>query len=129
MADTSTPTLLDRLRAAKGPDRELDAEIAHALGQTVTYSTEIHPQPCGDDGCYLPEWTASLDAALALAERVLPGWAWSMSYDPPETTGNPPHAFKLRAPNRATHGEGHWYHAPTAPLAVLIALLSTQEPT
>lgn len=72
--------LLERVEAASGPDRELDADITdllNPLGATwrrnppgeyvYTYVDKLgwgkNPEP----------YTASLDAALALCERVLPG--------------------------------------------------------
>ncbi|HEY3694112.1 hypothetical protein [Phenylobacterium sp.] len=68
--------LIERVEAATGPCLELDADIARAMRITVTYSVEINPKPCGDDFNYLPPLTASVDAALALAERVLLGCWW-----------------------------------------------------
>lgn len=72
-------SLLARVEEATGPDREIDTDICVALRQ---YSEEgyarfgrHHPV-----GYYLahqgiaPNYTASLDAALGLCERVLPGW-------------------------------------------------------
>lgn len=70
--------LFERVKKATGPDRKLDIAIAR---QTH------HPSM---DGCNpdhdnfimagskmdrrIPAFTASIDAALALVERVLPGW-------------------------------------------------------
>lgn len=58
-----TNSLLNRLEAADGPDRELDAEIAMAF------------KGCRPPMKTIGRYTASLDAALALAGEVLPGWA------------------------------------------------------
>lgn len=56
-------TLIDRLSNLDGPDREVDREIA-----------KIDPGP---KPSMIPfDYTASVDAAIALAERVLPGWGW-----------------------------------------------------
>ena len=66
--------LIERLERARGPDRELDAAIfgfdkpmAHTTGPTNPRMIESHP---------IPDYTASLDAAVALVERELPGWSW-----------------------------------------------------
>lgn len=52
-------TLIDRLSKLDGPDREVDREIHFATGRQLM----------------IPPYTASVDAAIALAERVLPGKA------------------------------------------------------
>jgi hypothetical protein len=66
-------TLIERLKAASGPDRELDAEIAVAIGDypenwNLTlpgYSLEYFMtwSNCA------PAYTASLDAAMTLRDR------------------------------------------------------------
>ena len=73
-------TLSERLEKAKGADRNLDRAIFDALG------FEVHEFDPGDgDVSQWRQWadgtrvkdthvTASIDAALALVERVLPGW-------------------------------------------------------
>lgn len=79
-------SLIDRLSKLDAPDREVDAEIyirfnipAERAGR-IDYSNGMvgwWPK----DGPYVsaitvPAYTASVDAAIALAERVLPGWTW-----------------------------------------------------
>lgn len=84
--------LLERVKAAAGPDRELDAQICIALQPPVilehwlssTPRTDLYPalwESCGNGYVQHPNWgyksqsykcTASVDAALALVERVLP---------------------------------------------------------
>ncbi len=93
MTAPDLPTLrsiLARLEAATGPDRELDAEIAIALldapklasGKKVR-RTDLRASKEGyvhhkADLCYSANhYTASIDAAVALIERVLPGAEWS----------------------------------------------------
>jgi len=68
--------LLQRVEAAEGPDRDLDADIV------LWRHPELAEWPRSDRGGWVsPEWglisppehfTASVDAALALVERVLP---------------------------------------------------------
>lgn len=102
---TDITTLIARLEAATGPDRSLAREIQCAVGGwhrvtpsqcnrkrggyispldwigrrhdgvpilDGTHGTDIH-----DD---VPDITYSIDAAVALAERVLPGWRGSVQF-------------------------------------------------
>jgi hypothetical protein len=73
---TALQELIDRVKAATGPDRELD----HAIGVFFELSgADKH------DGPHLrriwrgPRLAASLDAALAFVERVLPGAEYNIS--------------------------------------------------
>ena len=77
----SLSALLERVEACQGPDRALDAAIC----RLTRYTSE---QPDGTwldtfEGGYRhtinpPALTASVDAALALIGRVLPGWLVSI---------------------------------------------------
>lgn len=82
-------TLIDRLSKLDGPDREVDALIeceacdeysfGHRLGKNKGSVIAYFNRSNGDigHGTYkAPAYTASVDAAIALAERVLPGWNW-----------------------------------------------------
>lgn len=72
-------TLIERLQLAPLPDRRLDGEIHNAIyGTAYVYVGAASPHGFHtsqtDNGCPLvPFYTASLDAAIALAERALPG--------------------------------------------------------
>jgi hypothetical protein len=86
-------TLIDRLRAAKGPDRDLDAEIyaavhggfpAHLCHDWTRRAYSAGYVHGDDDGSNLtswgksaPEYTASLDAAMTL---VQPGYFAKLSF-------------------------------------------------
>ena len=59
--------LITRLEAAGAGSIELDVAIWDAMGGWSV----SHP----------PAYSSSLDAALALAERVLPDWAWEIRLD------------------------------------------------
>jgi hypothetical protein len=64
---------------ATGPDREIDAALALHFGWTIYDDgmgrMDLWRDPDGKIGGGLaPSFSASLDAALALVERVLPGW-------------------------------------------------------
>ena len=80
--------LIAKLEALDGPSREVDGEVWCAVngypfvmwdGAGVVYR--------GKDGIghyaenNVPKWTASLDAALALVKRVLPGWGFYLRSD------------------------------------------------
>jgi hypothetical protein len=79
--------LRERVIGAKESDRELDADIWHMLTPGVTRkatkvvsSKGLWPDYVIDETrdeshrlIIVPEYTASIDAALALVERVLPG--------------------------------------------------------
>jgi hypothetical protein len=85
--------LLTALRAAPGPSRELDAEIALAFGivrernGNVFYGHAKHSEvvlelTCPEDQRYeLDYFTSSLDAAAAFRERMLPGWIYASGFD------------------------------------------------
>lgn len=78
--------ILERLRKATGPGRELDAAIEVCF----------HPFLAGlartDSGGWIhpefgfirsaPEYTASIDEALKLVERCLPGAEWEITMSP-----------------------------------------------
>jgi len=117
-------TLLSRVRAATGADRELDEQIAIQiagfkptlrLGDPMLGNERTVPQ-------YSPPYTASLDAALALVEKVRPeahwivqttDWREAKKYSA-EIVLNPAKPFIC-------------YDAPTPALALLAALLTSLE--
>lgn len=82
--------LLERVRMAKGADRGLDCLIAVALdGFFIDGEKYGEPAYCyirdgeqhrpGQSGDMLVRaYTSSLDAAVALVERVRPGWWWKI---------------------------------------------------
>lgn len=89
----SLTDLLARVEAATGPDRELDGDIALACGAVVDPAERnlmgivtvpawwtMPRASCAKWPHRTTPWplTASIDSALALAERVLPGWAWML---------------------------------------------------
>lgn len=84
--------IIKRLEAATGPDRELDIAIAvNLLGFTVRNRMERWPDKepifeytdpatnsTGAEFVMVREYTASLDAVLALVEAKLPGWQFDI---------------------------------------------------
>lgn len=115
--------LIERLKVATGPDRELDEAIALALCDEHFFA-QLADAPEGT-GCEMYRMghhsfssalrvTSSVDAALGLVERMLPGWKWNIGYDAND---------ELQA--TVWHGvTEHDEYAPTAPRALLAALLS-----
>lgn len=71
MADLSE--LIARVEGATGADRDLNADLLKAFGWFVDSAGNAIDHE-GRRAFTVPDLTASLDAALALAERVLPGW-------------------------------------------------------
>lgn len=89
-----TTDLIKKLEALTGPDRELDAELeAIFVGGRVHYNDPeskeaVIERPIG--GFWIrhitpyrkiKRYTSSVDAAIALAERVLPGWGFFLRSD------------------------------------------------
>lgn len=135
------PHLLTRIESAEKADRELDFAVALASGlyqlqepeggreegDTTQYVRYVHPIYktvwSGSIGACVPEITASVDAALALVERMLPGWAWRIEYWPGQSA-------KVDLWERGADG---WHSYPmvslqhvrgkTPALAILAALL------
>lgn len=86
MGESKLTELLDRVRDAAGPDRELDADVFDIWGDGHLIWDLGEPlylkRPAGavrQTRYDVPRYTASIDAALALTERVLPGWHVTMA--------------------------------------------------
>jgi len=105
--------IIKRLKAATGPDRELDFSIEKFnlgdLGYVVDHwdTAQRHS--------IVAHYTASIDAALELVERMLPGWGVKV-----DTCGQ----AVLYA-----GGKSDWYleDASSPPLAILLALFCALE--
>lgn len=100
---TQLADLLARLEKAEGPDREIDAALLVALLKPEQLADDLryyrlpspsmdHMEMCAPGTYWLkqrsgaslhtsPHYTASLDAALALVERVLPSREWCVGVD------------------------------------------------
>lgn len=93
---TDLPSLLARVKEATGPDSKFDQDLWEALTGECTHRevkriefdddsySELKCVACGADTYGKDRWTGisrSLDAALALCERVLPGWEWTIAQD------------------------------------------------
>lgn len=141
--------LLARVRAATGPDETLDADLYLGLGIYTrhnrlaewpdqapmwAYHDSIRNLTAAHHPMVRP-LTASLDAAVALVERVLPDLYRVTRFDPRLVSGMAFHCALQRLHLPGT-GAAQWTaeaYAPTEPLAILAALLSAllaqHEPT
>jgi hypothetical protein len=119
--------LSERVQAATGADRELDADIFEAFGPI----DEIHlrswckaGRPSRPRRSYIEAWaleyTKSIDEAAALLNRALPGWKWMAS----TCSGGP-----TASVHHEREGSSSFWkftkvaRAPTVPLALLSAML------
>lgn len=127
-AMTDLAALLARVEGASGPDREIDAEVCLAFGAAVE-----EPQRNRFGEIIVPAWwtmpgasraiwphrttpwfvTASIDVTVRLAEKVLPGWAWSVGN---RTVGG--QAYVMKRGEGLIEGK-----APTPALALVAAII------
>lgn len=125
---TDLSQLLEKVRTATGPDRELDVaiEVALPFGGDISHShrpsTARGKVTCrynsGSSGTYnAPRFTSSAEDALRLAERKLPAGVDM--------------ALKLQTGGKYFHaefeteeGDEAAYNHPSLPLAILTATIS-----
>ena len=116
--------LIARLEAAEEVTRDLAVEFAafmyadpEAFKGAVNYDPELWVERNQSPLC-------SLDAALALAERVLPVFGWEIHYD--EVSGG---IFAWVGEFMAIYGleRGHRGYANTPALALCIAILRAKQ--
>lgn len=125
---TDLPALLERIKAADGPSRELDAEIFIRFTPGVADAGRIDrdhgvvgwwPRDNGYQAAReVPSYTYSIDTALALVERMLPPhWVrMDVWYDGSKVSAA---ITPKPAPNATFGGYG-----ATPALAILAALVS-----
>lgn len=120
--------LRDRLGAAKGGDPSLDVRITAALAEPGEWSEDDIEYACKDPRrtCDPKPYTSSIDAALALVERVLPGACVEVTVNGTAQDGRKvAQAFIWL--DAEDHGEyGECWQAANGSLAILSALLSAQ---
>jgi len=138
---TDLAGLIERLEGATGKDPELDADLRWALDRQraeraywngalgMPRALPEHAKLAGLGRISVisafPSLTASLDAALAFVERVLPGSYWRVARHEPQLArlpGSGPFWASVGAPGEQ---EGAWGN--TAPLAILIASLKALQ--
>ncbi|NYD84407.1 hypothetical protein HD884_004524 [Ochrobactrum intermedium] len=110
-----TSNLITRLSKLDAPDREVDGEIWRYLMSGEPRAVLHGP---------IPELTASIDAAIALAERVLPGWTWYLG-NGANGSGNNSSVAGIYPP-KSPEGTFKGDH-PMPATALCIALLRAKE--
>ena len=74
-----TEALITSLEQAGEGSRELDARVAGVFSHDVESDDgDFWWGPFDQQAERVPDFTTSLDAALALASRVLPGWSYGL---------------------------------------------------
>lgn len=120
--------LITRLTTAGRGSDELDADVWEATGHCAHREVEqytcqddwgFHCKACGEDPHrpFIPKASQSTDAALALIEERLPGWAWWIDFVPEQTT-------RAKAALNEPGKHGFVGHAKTPALALCSALLT-----
>ena len=128
---TDLTSLIEKLEKAERPDRELDCQIAVAVdgfyelppkwdegpvgyGYIDAEGTPIHPGHGGDQ--LVRRYTSSIDAAVSLAERVLP----NLSKIQPETyVGGEFHHCEIET----EEGDFEAHNCPNPAIAICLATL------
>lgn len=144
MTPTTLTQLADRLEKATGADRELNALILCALAApegSFVVQSPINGEWCIYDGkdrhgrhrlweagqgwWRSGGWplTASIDTALALAERMLPGAYWRLAIDH-DAKATRRAGCLLSQNGRQVISEAY---SPTPPLAILRALIAALQ--
>lgn len=111
-----TANLLSRLQGLTAPDREVDALIHTATNAPLREGLRFGR---------VPAYTASLDAAVALCERVLPGWSWECRASGTGDKGQATVWNPSKAPGY--NEEQRAYNCATPAIALLIAILTALE--
>ena len=128
-------TLIERLEKAGEGSRAIDGALALAFSEAPAWATKHHerqPELWSDGNFGLraktwlaPHYSTSLDAALALAERVLPGWSWMVRHYA-SGHGGPGWTAYVCQPENDTVNSGPVKSTPA--LALCLAVLrATQE--
>lgn len=135
---TDLAGLLERVKAATGPTRELDGDLFLDLG---VYPIESQSRWESPPSAPIREWasrqalpyTASIDAALALVEKMLPGAVWHVMTDYGDLNrakigqeGNP-RASIYRSDDRQLFSQADAITPALAILAVLLTALIARE--
>lgn len=119
-------TLIERLDAATGPDRELDAEIAKTIG----WSTFIFggaglcwKDPAGHVRAEQPHFTGSLDATMTLMPKInRPNFPWLAI-----KSNNPNNPIGCRCELWLDNVKNYNGRGETLAIAICIAALKARE--
>lgn len=132
---TKYTDIIERLQNATGPDREIDTSIwmlvtkgatrRHQRVSSATYAWKPYVIDETRDAqgviIVVPSYTASIDAAIALVERMLSGKVW---YVRGKSDGT---FFCQLYTSESQRGNDPKANAPSAPLAILVALFRALE--
>ena len=120
-------TLARRIKDAEGPDRELDREIGLAIGgwkagslyghKTITVGNDTSADHPG--GMY-PSPTESIDAAVSILEKAVPGVPWKMYPGQGSYEGR----FCVSWPKNGDEFANEWVDAATRLLALCLCAIS-----
>lgn len=112
--------LIEMVEKATGPDRQLDLDLARALVPDVIVLRRNDDDTANEPHTYW-EYTGSTDAALALVEKVLPGWVTSHHQAAPGRW----HFYVKRhvADREGIPGPHEFVGIGSPPLAICLALL------
>lgn len=116
VSEGDTSGIVAKLEGATGPDRKLDAMIWYAVVERLAPGSRPDPDMIGR----LPRYTGSVDDALSLAAHVYPEMQWSAH------PGDAGVTMGFHVPRGFGAGE-KWGTAPTAPIALLIAVFRTLQ--
>jgi hypothetical protein len=105
--------LKNRVEKATGPERGMNYLLLEILGPS-------------DEQEFPPRYTDSLDACVSLAERVLPGWIWSVKNGSPNL-GEPPYAYITCDTPEDKTGRASAATPALAFLSAILAALIAQE--
>lgn len=144
-SDPSLKEILERVRKAEGPDRDLDwrmfSNVANAYMRGHHWRDSLFVDLDGKsagpnaidwskDGLRwyqdvdMPRYSESLDACLALMAEVLPGWRWYMAMGR-SRPGEPLYGASLLSPGRSADEEPDVIaEHEVGPLALLDCILS-----
>lgn len=125
MHPTDVINIINHLERAKGADRWIDAMIHMARFPEISQLPYVQHQigrwtrmDGRPDIILAPEYTASLDAPLALAADILPSWSISMAFS--EGYRHPVVTMGRSYPTNANSAISHH----TMPLAMLLCIFT-----
>lgn len=127
MSDHSITSLIEKLEGAEVGSRELNAKVCDATNPHDS-GPYVHAPSMMRAFGYASEVTTSLDAALALAERVLPGWRMHFLQDQDGIYQTDNTATRWAVGIRKKRGPGNVQSkAATPALALCAAILRAQS--
>jgi hypothetical protein len=121
MSNSKLKELLERVEKATGPDRDIDFDLAELLDEfafvpTFGMAGNWYKRPVQYGlTTDVPAYTASIDAAVALVGKVLPGWSWVVGRN---DTDSEHMCIMGDSPQNEFESEGS-----SPPLAILAAML------